>query len=624
MQRLGLTGILFALVGFTVVIVYQLSNHVNNISPVLTLPEAQQRQRTAKLRGEISATARRVLQNTERAVHELESSGTGKLPLGHFDNPLNAKARFGMSEVPHNVTHRNRSLKPFVPYRKPAPQAWMAKILPKVPQDSRAGKCRDTKFPPIASMPSVTIVIPYLMETWVHIQKTTTSLLWGTNMELVDEIRFVDDNNPINTRFHVELKAMHPKIRIIRNERRLGLIHSKIVGARGSQSDVFFFMEPHCIVNHYWLENLLTHMMSQPRTTVSIPIIDLVDGTLDVYTDAGLVTGGFDEKLSFNWKSPPSYRNRSYQYPDVFPTPALSGGLFGIWRSWWLESGTYDEAMTEWGGEHIEMSIRMWTCGGRLEILPCSRIGHYFRASRPYPFHGSSVNEKRVALVWLDDHIKTYYHAVPYVENADAGDISERVALRKRLHCKSFDWYLDNVYPELKSVFPDPSIKRPPRPEAGCCQVSRSNNRCADFEYHGGCQKLYVKSIGCGRAFWNVDAVYDPQSKTCVSRHAAGEPEALTEQETGDNEEEVKEGSDTEEEVKEEDFTEEDFKEKDFKEEDFKEEDPSGDEAKEDDVREDDVREDDVKEYDAKGDDVNVDDVKEDLEGKDDKDEYTP
>lgn len=32
----------------------------------------------------------------------------------------------------------------------------------------------------------------------------------------------------------------------------------------------------------------------------------------------------------------------------------------------------------------------------------------------------------------------------------DFGDISQRVALRKSLQCKSFDWYLNNVYPEMR------------------------------------------------------------------------------------------------------------------------------------------------------------------------------
>lgn len=51
----------------------------------------------------------------------------------------------------------------------------------------------------------------------------------------------------------------------------------------------------------------------------------------------------------------------------------------------------------------------------------------------------------------MDDYSKYYYQRIGS-DKGDFGDISERVKLRKDLQCKSFQWYLDNIFPELVSM----------------------------------------------------------------------------------------------------------------------------------------------------------------------------
>lgn len=56
-------------------------------------------------------------------------------------------------------------------------------------------------------------------------------------------------------------------------------------------------------------------------------------------------------------------------------------------------------------------------CGGSLQLVQCSRIGHFYRVST-YSFDGSqndiiTRNSKRLAEVWLDDTKDFLYAMYP-------------------------------------------------------------------------------------------------------------------------------------------------------------------------------------------------------------------
>lgn len=99
-------------------------------------------------------------------------------------------------------------------------------------------------------------------------------------------------------------------------------------------------------------------------------------------------------------------------------------------------------------------------CGGEIEIIPCSRVGHIFRGQNPYKFPKDRQktverNLARVAEVWLDEYKELFYghgyHHLLDKSGIDIGNLTVQVQLRKKLKCKSFKWYLDNVFPDMKA-----------------------------------------------------------------------------------------------------------------------------------------------------------------------------
>jgi len=357
----------------------------------------------------------------------------------HLKNQVDREySRHGINLIASNMVAKNRTLK-----------------------DSRSEACTSKTYPGL--LPTVSVIIVSNNEAPSTLARTVISVVRRTPENILKEIIVVDDKSSQEDSILglQTIQSISTKVQIISLRSRAGLIRARLHGAEAASSAVLVFFDAHVEVATGWVEPLLDQIVSD-RTSLVVPVIHTIDPNTFKFedVDSDRDRSGFDQKLYHTWISREPIAVADDDTTKPFPTPTILGCAFAIDREFFFAVGSYDKEMEIWGGENVEQSIRTWLCGGQVVVAPCSHVGHLFRSTSPHTFpegrQETVRNTARLGAVLLEEYFDFIKLMSPSMKGKElVENLEPRMALKKRLRCRDFDWFLEHVYPDAPLPFQD-------------------------------------------------------------------------------------------------------------------------------------------------------------------------
>ncbi|KAH8300522.1 hypothetical protein KR018_011104 [Drosophila ironensis] len=299
---------------------------------------------------------------------------------------------------------------------------------------------------------TASIIIAHNQEHPQTLLRTLYSIQMQTDSHLLQEIILVSDG-PSDNDLKEYISRNFPNVEQLQHSHQRGLICARLTGAKRATGNILVFLNGHMEVTKGWLSPLMAPIAEHSHVATQ-PFID------PIVTE----TFGFErvedrEEVRFNWKLErywlPLDNKTAAKMPDDYQSLQLEGLTFAIDRNWFWELGGWDEDFRGDGGDVLEMSLKVWQCGGRILTVPCSRIGALYKRTESEAQGSPNINPdesirrnfKRLVEVWFDEYKFNVYHHAPNVANVSPGSLIKQRNLRRRLHCKSFSWYKSQLAP---------------------------------------------------------------------------------------------------------------------------------------------------------------------------------
>lgn len=168
-------------------------------------------------------------------------------------------------------------------------------------------------------------------------------------------------------------------------------------------------------------------------------------------------------------------------------------------------------------------SPQVWQCGGQLEIIPCSVVGHVFRSKSPHTFpKGTQVisrNQVRLAEVWMDSYKEIFYR-----RNQQAAQMAREVPCTPAV--LSLSWG------------PDPARSSGlgrGRCKGSACSAQSWANKCRWKDIaqknalfcHTRFQQKNTHSFTTPKGFWQLGFALTPERPRCEQPNPAWDQRCL-------------------------------------------------------------------------------------------------
>lgn len=190
-----------------------------------------------------------------------------------------------------------------------------------------------------------------------------------------------------------------PRVRYIRNEKRLGVGMSRDFGVDQARSENILIIDAHMRFRQdNWAEKGTAAVEENPGSIFCTKSIDIGSGRFDLkqtvlpmdhdlpsYTGCGLQL--FLTQRD-NPRKPDGFRNiieskwAEEKYGNMYPIPCLMGSNYFFKKTWYRKLHGF-KGLKTWGNSEPFLSLKSWLAGGDIRLIKDIEIGHLYRRKNP-------------------------------------------------------------------------------------------------------------------------------------------------------------------------------------------------------------------------------------------------